>query len=285
MKLPRFKNTEGEAVVCFEPCCTNGPQREADSRTWFHHLLVRGERIYEYGCPCGTCGILFRKVGRVEHRLDDRQAFELLDGLQSLPTEDTLRKLARLLVRGYYYPLVLEATVRRVEPGTVDDYFATDVTRLFGLEPPEYELPKNPQTPYYRFGTDASMDRTGRLRGPHKALITSVIMPLHNPDDLHRARVDFWRAQSDAGVPMTALAVGIIDNQAPALEPKDPTYPYEEQFLFTNCLLDGHHRAQAAAESGVPLRILSFLALGARSMVETPDVPSVVRPFLRNPEP
>jgi hypothetical protein len=54
--------------------------------------------------------------------------------------------------------------------------------------------------------------------------------------------------------------VALPDNQAPAIDRADKTYPYEEQFLLTLCLLEGHHRIQAAAEMGSPARTLSLLA-------------------------
>jgi hypothetical protein len=107
-------------------------------------------------------------------------------------------------------------------------------------------------------GSDRALKRTGRTSGPHKALITAVIMPLHDPASLNPDRVEYWKQQHAAGNTLTALAVSVIDDQAPAMEPEDQTYEYEEQILFTNCLLDGHHRVQAAAELGVPIRILSL---------------------------
>ena len=38
---------------------------------------------------------------------------------------------------------MIEAPVRLAIPGTPEDYFATEVVRLFGLEPPEYEKPQD----------------------------------------------------------------------------------------------------------------------------------------------
>lgn len=278
MKLRSFKNNTGEGVVSFSPPSFGRPKGKADSSSWFHSVLVAGKRVFEYGCPCGTCGIVFRKVGLPENQVCDEEAFRLLGSLDTLPSDNELRKLARVLEPGQYYSVVVEGKVRRIEPGTPDDYFATDVVRLFGYDSPDSKDPKGPWTPYYRFGTDSGLLRSGRTTSPHNALVTSVIMPLHDPLQLDRKRVEYWLGQQDAGIPLTAFGVAVIDNQAPADEPEDINYEYEEQFLFTICLLDGHHRLQAAAESGMTVRILTLLSLKG-SKVWKSDIPLVLRSY------
>jgi hypothetical protein len=133
MKLPVFDNVTGEAVVEFERSRTSGPEYEADNNCWYHQVRVRGERVFEYGCPCGTCGILFRKLRSVADRLSDTEGVELLGSLDAVPGDDVLRRLARVLAPGRYRPIVAEAPVRLVEPGTDDDYFANEVVQVFGL--------------------------------------------------------------------------------------------------------------------------------------------------------
>src|SRR5262245_50772877 len=109
-------------------------------------------------------------------------------------------------------------------------------------------------------------------------------MPLRYPLPLSRKRVDYWLRQGDAGTPLTAFAVAVIDNQQPAMAPADMSYPYEEQFLFTNCLLDGHHRVQAAAESGRAVRVLSLLALKSSLVRSTEDISAVLYGYYRSAE-
>ncbi|HEX3131350.1 MAG TPA: hypothetical protein VH394_28695, partial [Thermoanaerobaculia bacterium] len=158
--------------------------------------------------------------------------------------------------------------------------FATDVVRLFGLEAPECDEPSGPWTSYYKLGPDHELARKGRLSGPHKALVTAVVMPLHDPAQLDRGRVEHWKRQLEAGRNLTAFAVSVLDNQQPAMEVRDPTYPYAEQFLLTSCLLDGHHRVQAAAETGAPLRILSLLARDF-SLASAEDLETVLGRYSR----
>jgi len=285
VELATFDNGTGEGIVSFEPSRTSGPEYDADHSRWYHHLLVAGQRVFEYGCPCGTCGIVFRKVGTSAHRVSDSEAFRLLGHLDFVPSNEILRRLARVLQPGFYHPAIVEGTVRLIEPGGPADYFASDVVRLCGLEPPDYEQASGPRTPYYRLGSDSGLERTGRTTGPHNALVAAVIMPLHDPSRLSRERVNYWLRQSDAGTPLTAFAVAVIDNQQPAMSPADPSYPYEEHFLFTNCLLYGHHRVQAAAESGRAVRILSLLARESSLVERVEDISAVLRGYHRRAEP
>lgn len=192
--------------------------------------------------------------------------FELLGDLDVIPPPDVLRRLARVLEPGVYYPSIVTGTVQLIASGASNDYFVTDAVRLFGFEAFFYDdtEPGGPGTSYYRLGVDRQLDRTGRIGGSHKALVTAIAMPLQEPSYLNRERVEYWKRQHQAGLPLTEFAVAVLDKQAPATDPAgaDTTYPYEEQYLLTLCPLDGHHRMQAAAELGVSVRILSLLARG-----------------------
>jgi hypothetical protein len=281
MDLSVFDNRLGEGIIAFEPWRVSGPEYEADHNRWYCHLTVAGKRIFEYGCPCGTCGIVFRKIGSTEQQLSDSEAHQLLGSLDILPSYSDLGRLARVLPFGRYYPVIIKGAVSIVEPGTADDYFATDVVRLFGLEPPDYQKPSGPDAPYYRFGQVHEIKRTGRLTGPHKALATAVVMPLHNPNLLNRDRIDYWKRQIASGVVPTAYAISIVDDQAPAMDQFDSTYPYLEQFLLANCLIDGHHRVQAASDMGVPVRLLAFVATEYSLINKAEDFVAVIEPFMR----
>jgi len=261
MELFEFRNPGGEGLVAFEPWRTSGPEYEKDTSRWYCHITIGGKRVFEYGCPCGTCGIVFRRVGTPEDRVSDTEAVRLLGNLDAIPDISTLQRFAKVLEPGIYIASILNGLVRLIEPGAPDDYFATEVVRLSGLEPPDCVDPSGPRTSYYQLGSNVGIEkRTGRTTSPHRALATSVVMPLHLPNQLDRERIDFWKREAEEGKPLTALALSVIDNQQPAMEPKDPEYEYEEHFLLANCLLDGHHRVQAASELGIPVRILSLVA-------------------------
>lgn len=272
-----FDNESGEGVIAFEPWMS-GLEARADPGLWYSYLSAAGKRVFEYGNPCGTCGIVFRRVGSVEHRLSDSEAYRLLGSLDVLPSESTIGRLARVLPASRYISVIVEGAVARVEPGAAEDYFTTDVARLFG-PPTDQDGPYGPDSPYFRFGKDHTLERTGRLGGPHKALVTAVVMPLHDPNQLDRERIDHYKKQHEEGVNLTAFAVAVVDCQKPATDPPDISYPYAEQFLYVNCLIDGHHRIQAASELGVPLRILSLVAT-EYSSADKADYDKVLGPYV-----
>jgi hypothetical protein len=97
MELGVFENQSGEGVIAFEPWRTSGPEYEHDPTRWYCHLTVAGKRVFEYGCPCGTCGIVFRKIGTTNHRVSDSEAIQLLGRLEALPSDIIVGRLASSL--------------------------------------------------------------------------------------------------------------------------------------------------------------------------------------------
>jgi hypothetical protein len=277
MTLRHFNNETGEGIIGFEQSRTSGPEYDADSSRWYAGVTVNGTRVFQYGCPCGTCGITFKKIASPVDRVSDGESVELLGKLDRVPSESALRRLARILPQGEYYPAVIEAQVRAVAPGTPDDYFATEVVRLFGLEAPEYEKPQDPGTSYYRIGLDHELSAPPAIDGS-KALLTQIVMPLQDPTTLDRERVEYWKSWSRAGNPLTAFAVSVLDCQSPAFigEP-NREYQYWGQVLLTHCLLDGHHRLQAACEAHSSARILTLLALAASNVAVDFDFAAVLQ--------
>jgi hypothetical protein len=288
--LLRFDNPTGEGIIGFDAPRPWGPEKDADPSLWYAAVTVNGERVFQYGCPCGTCGITFKKVASQTDRVSDAEAVDLLGELDHVPSEFALRRLARILPQGTYHMAVIEEPVRLIMPGAPDDYFAREVVRLFGLEPPEYEKPQDPGTPYYRLGPDHELavpHSGGELRlgsdfrytypgGVTKTLLTQIVMPLQDPATLDRGRVEHWKSKSRAGCPLTAFAVSVLDNQSPAVVKGDKDYSYKGQMLLTHCLLDGHHRVQAASETGSPVRVLTLLAPFASNVSSDFDFAMVI---------
>jgi len=284
---PSFEIKQGEVIVSFGPSFENKQGEGIESFGpfgFYSYLLVNGERIFEYGSPCGTCGIVFRKVRSPKNQISDPEAVQLLGDLNEVPSDQTLQRLARVLEPGTYHPIVIEGTIQYIEPGSPNDYFATDVVQLFGLEPPENK-PAGPWTPYYRFGTDGELIHPGSYypeEHSYKSLVTAIVMPLHDPSKLNRERVEYWKQQHENGMTLTAFAVSVVDHQRSMSThfESDSNYQYGAQTLFSNCLLDGHHRIQAAAELGTKARILSLVSW-KYSLIEEYLLPHVVRMYSR----
>jgi hypothetical protein len=61
---------------------------------------------------------------------------------------------------------------------------------------------------------------------------------------------------AEAGEPGTAVAYSLLDALQPAMGEADDYY---EHWVLTHFLLDGHHKIEAAARDGRPVRLLSLL--------------------------
>lgn len=211
-------------------------------------LWVGEEPAFKLSFWCGTCQFLFRRLpGASETQsrpvLSDTLAQGLVDLDQTVVTE-----FSALLERGEYLPLLLTLTPRLVRPSGPGDYFAEEQLRTWGPDT-FWGLPVYPATPYYRtFETTVHP-------GAH---LFEFIAPMVPPSWNQRPIVDRYRkALVDSAAP-TAVAVSILDVCAPAV---DHGVDYYEHWALTHFLLDGHHKVQAAAETNLPLRLLSLVSL------------------------
>ena len=112
-------------------------------------------------------------------------------------------------------------------------------------------LPEYPRTPYYR---------TYETRIDDDAHLFEFVVPMVPPSWNEAGRVAEHAAALAAGAAPTAVAVSILDVCAPAM---DDGTDYYTHWGLTHFLLDGHHKMQAAAETGRPLRLLSLLSVDA----------------------
>lgn len=74
-----------------------------------------------------------------------------------------------------------------------------------------------------------------------------------------RQRVEEYVALMEQGTVPTAVAISTLDVCQPAIDRGDD---YFVHWGLTHFLLDGHHKLEAAATAGRPVRLLSLLTLG-----------------------
>ncbi|MCZ4497403.1 MAG: hypothetical protein JWM25_1988 [Thermoleophilia bacterium] len=247
-------------------------------------ILFDGNPTYEFGNPCGTCGVTFDKVTDVDFRLDDELAASLLGTLNRLPADVDLLRLGRVLQSGKWDVGVFEGIPRLIEPGAEGDFFVEEVTPLHGSGQNDQGRPR---TSYYRFGMDTTIAKRFNFESA-PVLRASLIAPMQNPAAADEGRVQHWLTQHEAGHQLTALAVGIVDFQGPAFwDAIDAGCAYREHQVLTHYLLDGHHRVLAGARAGAPVRILSFIGpprgggeldQEARELLESLSMQSSLRP-------
>jgi hypothetical protein len=219
------------------------------------HLATNPERSRERTIDdelsfwCGTCQFLFERLEGATTTLSP----DGTDGLASGPDgldEEMISQFALLLPEGQYQPLLLQIEPRLINPSKAGDYFAEEQVATWGFES-FWGLPVYPRTPYYRTYETAIGD---------DAHLYEFVVPMVPPSWNERGRVSAYAAELTGGATPAAVAVSILDVCAPADEQGPDYYTH---WALTHFLLDGHHKMQAAAETGRPLRLLSLLAVDA----------------------
>ncbi|MFE4637827.1 hypothetical protein ACFRJ1_31275 [Streptomyces sp. NPDC056773] len=162
-----------------------------------------------------------------------------------------------LLPEGEYLPLLLTLEPRLTIPGKAGDYFSDEQVTTWGIDQ-FWGLPQYPATPYYRtFETAVDAD----------AHLYEFVVPMVPPTWNERGRVEEYIALMEQGTVPTAVAISTLDVCRPAVDLGDD---YFAHWGLTHFLLDGHHKLEAAATTGRPVRLLSFLTLG-ESLAEAED--------------
>ncbi|MEU0911783.1 hypothetical protein [Streptomyces althioticus] len=213
-------------------------------------LVLEGKPAFELSMWCGTCQFLFRRLEGADGTLSldamrERLAHRV-DGLD----DDILSAFGSLLPDGDYLPLLLGVQPRLVVPGQGGDYFSGEQVATWGPDQ-FWGLPEHPRTPYYRT-FETVVDDNAHLY----EFVVPMVPPLWNDRD----RVGQYAERMRRGSVPTAVAVSTLDLCRPAVSPLS-TDDYEHWGL-THFLLDGHHKLEAAASAGRPVRILSLLAVG-----------------------
>jgi hypothetical protein len=221
-------------------------------------LVLDDEPAFERSFWCGTCPFLFRRLKGARQTLSlEPQSWEdLRERLARRLTEPdgaVVEAFAALLPEDDYLPLLLQVEPRLVVPGQDGDYFSHEQVATWGIDG-FWGLPEYPHTPYYRtFETAVGDD----------AHLYEFVVPMVPPTWNERDRVEEYAQQMRRGVVPTAVAVSTLDLCRPATDSQSTDY--YEHWGLTHFLLDGHHKLEAAASAGQPVRLLALLALGESS--------------------
>ncbi|AVH97784.1 MULTISPECIES: hypothetical protein [Streptomyces] len=213
-------------------------------------LVVDGDPAFELSFWCGTCPLLFRRLVTAQEKLSLESVRELLTGALTDPDEGgALETFGALLPEGEYLPMLLCVEPRFVVPGKDGDYFSGEQVDTWGVDQ-FWGLPEYPHTPYYRtFETEVDAS----------AHLYEFVVPMVPPTWNERERVEEYAELMGRGGVPTAVAVSTLDVCEPAVGFGHDHYRH---WGLTHFLLDGHHKLEAAAAAGRPVRLLSLLALG-----------------------
>jgi hypothetical protein len=160
-----------------------------------------------------------------------------------------VRTVVAALPSGLYSALLLECVPKRVLPSEHGDYFREEQVALWGINS-FWGLPHYTKTEYYRTGQVTMTDARG---------LFEFVVPMFPRSFLHADAVISYKTALEAGTTPTALAVSVLDIKQPADWEGDPKI--NSHWCLSHYLLDGHHKTFAASELGLPISILSFLAV------------------------
>ncbi len=239
-------------------------------------LTLQGRVLYDLSVWCSTCSFLFERlgVGRSEVMPTTELSQRLREGMPAIDDE-VVTSFSQLLPSADYVVSLLEIDPTLVFPGDDSDYFSHEGSALFGFEPPFYDLPGYPRTPYYRAG--GVEFESGELWGaaedggpfPARAAAFGFLAPTESITALDANTLHLYR-NLGGSVP-TAVAMSVLDVKSPALFGTGASRPGRSgvhiHWCWTHLLLDGHHKVRAASLTGRPITLLSFTAVRRGSSI------------------
>lgn len=227
---------------------------------WDRFLTLDGKPAYHIGNICDTCEFFFERLDGATHSMSSENLAATLAGGAPPMERAWIEAVGALLPAGDYAPFYMRVPVKLVAPGQPDDYYAEEQVATWGVDE-FWGLPHDPRTEYYR----GRVLPLTPLKYGNRAIFEFVV-PMFPHGWLDRDRVAEYRARVEEDQP-TALAVSVLDVKGPADWQEQPAVV--EHWCLAHYLLDGHHKAYAAATTGAPLGVLSFLAVG--QSIASPD--------------
>lgn len=214
------------------------------------YLFMSGKPAFELSLWCGTCPFLFeRKDGANGTLSSEVDVMAELERPVMTVDDHILATFSSLLPEGTYAPLLLEVRPELVAPHDARDYFTHEQVATWGVDS-FWGLPENPHTHYYRtFETAVKSDEH----------LYEFVVPMVPPRWNDRGRVQHYRDLMRQGIVPTAVALSTLDVCQPATD--DESTDYYVHWGLTHFLLDGHHKFEAAAEEGAPVRLLALVSV------------------------
>jgi hypothetical protein len=241
--LATFDLSFGRALIRLD---VDPPSPGATWPRWNRSLLVAGRPVYNLGSACGTCEFLLRLIRWPDEDLS--ATAKQLETASPSPLRgigkewiSTWSPLIEQLRSGHYLVGLLSVPLKRIDAEHPEHSWFYQRRRL--------RVPLEPKEGDSRDG-DASDDWPGTIHyqgprfGAHPTY--TMVMPLHDVAKLDEARVREFERMIERGEHPHAVALAWVDSRA-----------ISERFLNL-ILLNGHHRVEAFARSGLPASIIAI---------------------------
>jgi len=231
-------------------------------------ISIDGERTMWIGTKCGSCGFWFELISeRDSIAVDYEDLNGQLSGDRPLNESAVVGFMSELLPTGHYACCHVEVKPVYVEPGGTKDYFVHEQ-----LDAWDYKTEKHdPKIGYYRAGSTVLGVYAGEYRPfsdevGQKEVLHDFLVPLYPQAKLNNARVSEYSRELPTGKRRWALALGMLDVKLSDDDVHDETGymhtpEYPSHWCMAHYLVDGHHKVYAAAMSGIPVGLISFISL------------------------
>ena len=234
--------TNSQSVLSFE---TEGG---GNWEVWDRYIAIEGKKAFYLGNICGTCAFLFERLNGANQSINPSQVAEKLNqGVKRLDTK-LVSNLEKIIPDGQYIVLLSEISPSLAYPGSSEDYFSQEQVELLGING-FWGLPHYPKTEYYRLTTKEFAASLG---------LFEFLIPTFPHSWLDTERVERYKQQFSTGAKPTAVSLSVLDINQPADWEGDKAIT--EHWCLAHYLIDGHHKAFAAATAYQPLTLISFLA-------------------------
>ena len=235
--------TSSNSILSFE---TEG---SGDWDVWDRYLAIDGKRAFHIGNICGTCSFFFERMEGANQSINPKEIVNALNkGVKSLDKE-LLNSLEIIIPDGKYLIILERALPKLTIPGSENDYFSNEQVQLWGVDG-FWGMPHFPKTEYYRLVTSKLKNGVG---------FYEFLIPTFPHGWLDEERVEKYRKIISEGAEPTMVTLSILDVKEPA--DWDGEQDITSHHCMAHYLIDGHHKAYAAALENKPLTMLAFLAI------------------------
>jgi hypothetical protein len=216
---------------------------------WNRYIAIDGKNAFQIGNLCGTCSFFFERLHGAYRTINVVDVVDRLAAGVTTLNRHLVEKIQTIMPDGKYMVLLTRVMPNLIRPLDPHDYFANDQIDLWGVDPFR-GLPHDPKTEYYRLSTRLCQDRSA---------FYEFLIPIFPQSRLHQDRIASYISDLQSGHAPTAIALSVLDVKQPAVWDTQPAIT--SHWCLAHYLLDGHHKVVAASKSGLPLTLLTFLAI------------------------